>query len=349
MAGIANALKDFRVIQVGKETTLGISVAATRMLRVLDLSYNGAGSWRHYRPRYSIGRVTLQPDVGTITRKGFEGRIETDLSFEDILLPLLMGFEGGVTGGTVGPDGQYTWTFQNDPNAGDPAPDPYTLEFRMSDGTTNWDKEVPGLLCSAIEISWDSDSDAAKLSFEVFGRSPVDEGSFAALSLPTPFEVVPALKFQLGISANWATMVGGSPTEKDTTLRSMTWRYNTGITPGLFAGDGRLDYSNYRFGRRGVELTMECEWNATIAAERTAFEAGSKRYIGLEALGSLIGGTTYKQVSLWGSYIYNDNGFGEIGRDDDGKEVVTLGLMSVADDDTNDTKVEIINSVATFP
>src|SRR3990172_580427 len=105
VAGVANAAKQYRKLQIGKETTYGIEVAATRMLRIL-------------------GRTSMPSDVGSIVRTGLLGRVETDFSFEDVLFALLAGFKGGVTAGaelTASPSDR-PWTFQLYPHTGDPTP-----------------------------------------------------------------------------------------------------------------------------------------------------------------------------------------------------------------------------------
>src|SRR5574342_356330 len=113
--GVANALRQFRKLQIGKEATYGTEVPATRILRIIGLRWNDLGSLRTYTPDYSIGRLTRRTDVPTVTRTGLEGSsYDTDFSFEDILFPLLAGFKGGVTAGaelTVGQNDR-PWVFQ---------------------------------------------------------------------------------------------------------------------------------------------------------------------------------------------------------------------------------------------
>src|SRR4030067_3065673 len=134
VAGVANAQKQFRKLQIGKETVYGTEVAATRILRILGLTWSDLASQRQYIPEYSIGRFTKRTDVGSIVRTGATVRVETDFSFEDILFPPLAGLEGGGVAGaelTVG-QGDRPWTFQLDPNTGDPTPDSETIERRPS-------------------------------------------------------------------------------------------------------------------------------------------------------------------------------------------------------------------------
>ena len=357
VVGVANAQKEFRKLQIGKETVYGTEVAATRILRILGLDWNDQSQQSQYIPEYSIGRMSMHTDVGTIIRSGFGGRVETDLSFEDVLFPLLAGFKGGVVASaekTVGQNDR-EWIFQNDPNTGDPTPDSYTLERRLSNGSTNWDRTVTGLLVSGIEIAGDAGGDVIKLNYDVWGRAP-NGNAIAALSLPTPFTIVSALNTKLYFDDTWAAMdiLGAAPSygggvQIATTMKSFSWKYTGGINPALYIGDGRTDPAKHRFTRRGVELEMTVEFNASVAAELTKAETSSKRYVRLLIEGARIGTGYNKTVVLQGAFIYPDGGIGEVGSDEDGTEVITLRLESLADDDTEDTEVRVINTLSAFP
>jgi hypothetical protein len=357
VAGVANAQKQYRKLQIGKETTYGIEVAATRMLRILGLTWNDLGSNRQYIGDYNLGRMSMHSDVGSIIRSGVMGRVETDFSFEDILFALNAGFMTDLTGAevTVG-QGDYRYDFKLDPNTGDPTPTSWTLERQLSDGTTNWPATATGILVPQIEISVPSDPDVTKLAYDFWGRAP-NTNALAALSPPTPFTVLPGLQWKLYINDTWAAMdtfaaapsyAGGA--QKSTTLRSFTWRRKGGIDPALYIGAGQIDPQGFNFKARGVELEMEVEFNAVIEAERLlAATSGSKRYVRLLGEGARIGTGYNKTILLQGSYIYPDGGFGEIGRDADGTEIVTLRLETVADDDAEDCEVIVVNTLSTFP
>src|SRR3972149_7781279 len=106
VAGIANAQKPFRKFQVGAESSYGVEVAATRLLRILGVTWNDAGAQQQYMSDYDIGRMSKHSDVGAVIRTGATGRIETDFSFEDVLLALKAGFMAATgSGETGGPGG----------------------------------------------------------------------------------------------------------------------------------------------------------------------------------------------------------------------------------------------------
>jgi len=357
VAGIANAQKPFRKFQIGAESNYGVEVAATRLLRILTPTWDDLGASELYTPNYDIGRMSKNSDVATPTRTGLAGRIETDFSFEDVLLPLKAGFMA-ATGAekTVG-QGDYEYLFKLDPNAGDPTPTSFTAEFQLSNGTTLWPRTVTGLLVPQMEISAGIDGDVTKLSYEFFARAP-NSNALAALTPPTPFTTLPVLNWKFYIDDTWAAMdiLGAAPTfgggaQAATTVRSFTWRYQGGISPALYIGAGQTDPQGFKFSKRGPELELELEWNATLNTERTKAEASpsAKRYIRLLGEGARIGTGYNKTILLQAALIYPKGGFGPLGRDADGTEVVTLRLEGVADDDTEDTEVRVINSLTAFP
>lgn len=362
--GVANALRQFRKLQIGKETVYGTEVAATRVLRIIDLNWADQGNLRTYTPDYSIGRLTRRTDVPTVTRTGLIGSsFSTDFSFEDILFALLAGFKGGVTPGaelTVGM-GDRPWVFQLDPNTGDPTPDSYTMERRISNGSTNWDRTALGVIVESFELSADQDGDVTKLTVNFWSRAPNDN-AIATLSLQTPFSPLSALGWKLYIDDTWVAMdvAGAAPTRGGgtliaTTMKSFTYRYFGGLVPALFIGDGRTDPSKHRFLPRGAELEMTVEYNAAVETERThaaqvPVAALPKRYVRLLGEDGRIGATGFnKTIKIQGAMVYTDGGFGSIGTSADGAETVSLKLESLPDDDTEDTEIEVINTLAAFP
>lgn len=341
---VASTIKKYRKLQAGFETVPGTEVAATRVLRVNNVSWDDFSSWRKYIPDYDIGRMTMDPDVGEITRKGHAGRIKTDLSFEDFPFYLLAGLKGGVDPGpeqTVG-QGDFLWPFKNTPIVADPAQDSLTLEQRFSNGTTNFDRTAAFCLASAIELSFDQDADATVLTVEFFGRTPNNNALTGALTLPVPFDIIAALDWNLYLDDTWA---GLGTTQISSAMRTAIWRYTTGLTPALYIGDGRLDMADVRLGPRGAELTMTWEMGTALNDELADFEANSKRFVRLEATGAQIGTGLNKRITIDGAYQYS--AIGEPG-EAEGNDTRQLTLRTVADDDTNDLAVEVVNTLASY-
>lgn len=349
---VNNTIAQFRKVQIARESTRGTEVPAVRIMRIRSFDDGDPGSWRMWVPDYFVGRMGDVPDAGEITRKGYLGRIETALSFEDVLFPFMSGLKGGFTlplTETTGGQGDMLWAFKVQPNAADPAPYAFTMERRYSDGTNSFDRTGTFVMSNGIEISASQDDDVTKLAYDIWGRTPNNNAITASLTLPTPFDIVAALDWKLYIN-NTVGAIGS--TNIATTLKSFTWRYNTGISGKLMMGDGRLDAADYSYSQRGATLELECEVNSAIlhstTGERAQFENGAKRYIRLEALGSQIGTGLFKRVRLDASYIYNDNGFGRLGSESEGKDTVRLSFRQVDDSDTYSQDISVVNTLANY-
>lgn len=358
VVGVTNAIPQLDMYQLGKEVTYGSAVAQTRRFRAFELHWNDLAGQRSYVPPYRIGRMGKVTDTPTITRTGLaDSSFVTDLSFEDVLWPLL-NFKGGVVASaekTVGQNDR-EWIFQNDPNTADPLPDAYTLARRFSDGTTNWDRTVPGVIVSGFEISADGDGDVMKMTVNFWGRASTTTAITGGLSLSTPFNKVPALKATIGINDTWAAMdvLGAAPTYGvgttiSTTIKSFTYRMDTGLSPALFIGDGRTDPAKHRPGPRGAELEFNAEFNANVNTEITKAETGAKRYIRLLIEGDRIGTGYNRTLLIQGAYVVPDGGMGEDGGESDGAHTKTLRYVSLPDDDTEFDEFRVINTLSAFP
>jgi hypothetical protein len=359
VVGVANAVSQLDIYQLGKESTYGAEIPATRRFRAKELHWNDLSGQRIYVPPYKIGRMGKVNDVGTVTRTGLaDSSFLMDLSFEDILFSLLAGFKGGVVAGAelTASQGDRPWTFQNDPNTYDPQPDSYTLERRFA-STSLWDRTVPGVLVSGFEIRASGDGDVFEQTVNFWGRASNSNAITGALSLSSPFTNVPALSVKAYIDDTWAAMdvLGAAPsygggTQISTTITGIMLAVDTGNIPALYMGDGRTDPSKHQAVARGMELTLECEFNATVNAEIAKAEAGAKRYIRLLIEGARIGTGYNKTILAQGAFIYPDGGLGEDGGENDkGIHTKTLRLVSLPDDDTEFDEFRVINTIATYP
>lgn len=354
---VAATIRRKRQLAIQIESVFGSEPAGTyRKMRHTDITWGPTK--KKYIPDYDLGRLSERPDTGIVTRDTFAGRVEMDASFEDILWPLLCGHKGGVTGSekTVSQN-DYEWIFKLAPNAGDPTFDSFAVNFRQENGGASpYDRFVLACLANGYEISFDEAGDVAKVTFDLYSRTEAAQGSWPTVALPSEFNQVLALNWKLYIDDTWAAMdvAGAAPTygggaQKSQTVRSVRLRYKGGGAPATYVGDGRTDMSTYRYGVRGAELEMEVEMNDVADAERTKFVAGSKRYIRLLGEGDRLGTGFNRTLMFQGAFDYLDNGFGELGRDANGNDIVTLRLATVADDDANDFEARVIADVATYP
>jgi hypothetical protein len=70
-----------------------------------------------------------------------------------------------------------------------------------------------------------------------------------------------------------------------------------GFHPKFFQ-DGVESFSEYGLASRALSLTFNLEWNANAVAEWLLWKAGTRRFVRIEGLGSLIAGTDYNRVRM---------------------------------------------------
>ena len=138
------------LVQVGKESTAGTAVAATRRNLTKSATYRQLQTQEMFEGQLSgvLSRSVTKPEV---TREASQLEIATDLDFEQVLLPLLSGVKGGVTPSTPGTGEGRLWTFA--PSQTAPSVDSYTLEFVVDDGSTKQAVEAPFGITTSLEIT----------------------------------------------------------------------------------------------------------------------------------------------------------------------------------------------------
>lgn len=350
---MSSAIKSLGLVQVGKESTAGTAVAATR-----KLSINGA-TWRRIeeleefedQQHGTLARTAVAPKI---TRNGMEIDIQQDLTYEQILLPLLSGFKGGVTpaAGSGTPTADQLWTFTLSPTA-DPAVDPYTIEFAELDaGSPDSDSmEAPYGVTTEIEISATNDAGISQIRHHMVGRKVQDTAFTAAQSLPTVQWVNNAL-WGFYVDDSWANLGNTQITGE---VRGFTWALSGHIRPEYYL-DGRsdLDFSKSGIGRRMVDLTVDIVVNpsaagliATEAADKTA---STLRFISLLNTGPAISGGNPYSITLNGAYYHAADSMQERGSDADGNPIVRMHLRSAYDPTaTKDLEVLVNNILTAFP
>jgi hypothetical protein len=263
-------------VQIGKETTAGTGVAATRKLYTAE-------------PRLNPGITNRFHDFATGTRsatravtpgpKNPDGQYRFPMSSEEILEPALLGIKGGVTPTT--PAGTVRlWTFTEG----------VTLEsatVELYDGAREW--EMYGAQVSRIAIEGDVEGDNM-VTVDLFGLDFAQATLTAALSdrVPTFFE---GWESKLYITAYGGTPGAGEVT---TFLKSWSVTLDNQMARKRLAG-------NTQAATRTVPGTLAITGSLTYEAaeaqaltEYTNLVAATKRLIRLEFGQNSVIETTYK-------------------------------------------------------
>jgi len=230
----------------------------------------------------------------------------------------------------------YTWTFTPDPSTVETLK-AATLEYSIFDGTTRHLQREAGFgTCSRFVITGGFNQ-AAMLEFDVFARAP-QTSTFTASQAALARTLIPSNLFGLFIDTSWAAL---GTTQKTDILRS--WRYElaTGAAPN-YTQDQRsdMDMTGVRRGRILGKVELVLEYGAAADAEYDAWEAGTKRFVSLEAA------VGTKSLALQAHIeLMEDPGFGEA----DGLRTVTLrGRMLNDATSGNFMNVEVVNALAAF-
>lgn len=286
---MATALDQFRVMQVGIESTKGTAVAATKKIRG---NFTPNEKISRYYSAYPQGYRANTGGVGVPVSKGFSGTLETELTFEEILWFLQTGLRGSVT--AVGAGTDKTWTFDPELTT-HPTLQTMTVEYTETDGTTNHvAREAAHVMTTSYKID-NAFNAETKFSAEVFGRYPAVSTPTSSLSVYANREIAVSNQAKVWVDTTWAglgtTLLAGS------TLRSATLEVTTGLSED-YTLDGRsdLDMTGYRVGLVSAKLDMVMELNAASAAIIGNWRAGDVRFVRLSNFGSLITGSIYKEV-----------------------------------------------------
>lgn len=277
----AVAIKPFELVQAGREATKGTLVPATRKLVGNGLLKEVV---ERYFSEYPRGVRASVGDYGSVVMQGVEFEMETELTDNEVLWPLLLGIRGNVTPAGAGAD--RTWTFTPQLTA-EPTIDTATLEFALSDGTTNHIyREAGYCMCSGFEMEW-AFNQVAKLRWRGFGRARQTGSPTAAL---TPYSTREPLVSALTTVYIDATGAGIGGTAVAAIVRSAKHTCETGFTPD-WTLDGRADKDmvSHKWGSLKGGLQLVLELNATAATEYANWRAGTKRFIRVKNTGSTIG------------------------------------------------------------
>lgn len=322
----------------------GTSVAATRRLI-------GDGRYRRIQDVYEFldqnsGVFARVPRQGVVTRHASAIEIRGPLDFQQILLPLLSGMVGGVTG--VGAGADKTWTFTPSTST-PPALDAYTVEYVERSPDDNAEQEFSYGITDEIEITASPDN-MTEMRWKMFGRASTDSTMTAALSVPT---------LELCAPTRWGVYFDGSfagigATQHLGQIYGFRWSYKGAVHPGFYL-DNRttLDFSQEEYGRPECEIEMDVVHDPAAAK----FVQGSEtdktnqtvKFVELRLTGATLGAGTYS-IKLQGAFYHMADSMEERGNDRDGNQTVRVHLGSTYDPTSSQqVKVIVVNNLATFP
>lgn len=267
--------------QVGKETTAGTTVAATRRMY---WEKDGSNFTRERAPRPrrfatggrdNVRAMTLGPTV-------VSGKIKVPLSASEIVELLLAGIKGGVTPTTPGGTSPRLWTFV----PGSTALDPMTIEWY--DGARGWD--IGGCYVDKLKFSGSADGEAM-VEADIFGMNMAVATPTGSLTERVP-DYIEGWETKL-----WVDAFAGTPgtTQKTGELINWTVEISNGLERKYFANNTQ---------NAGAIIIDEIEVKANLTYEASSTEAASefsnwdgvtKRLVRLDFGNNEVIETTYKK------------------------------------------------------
>ena len=315
----------FTIAQYGKETTKGTAVASTRMRVGVAPRIISDSKPEFIAEQFNIRAATRRAHV---YERLYMNTLSTpNAGFQQMILPLLTGLKGGITGSEVTPSqSDFLWTFTPGLTqaAGDNAPDAFTLQ--VGDDQQGW--RIPYCMTDRISLkgSVAQDGGSAPVSLEqsFFGRY-IEEFTLTgsvALENSTPMNAKLA---QIYVDTAWAG-VGG--TEVTDALTDFGVELLTGVHP-VFRGASQNYFNKHREGLIDATLTATVE-SALRDELFSSQQAGDLQIVRLKITGPQIGTGTNHALTIdiggrWEDVIARDSS-------DRGDNLATLALRATYDD-----------------
>lgn len=302
------------VFQIGKETTPGTTVAATRKM-YFSVDDSRLVKERDPRPhrfatasRDNVRAFTLGPEM-------VSGTLKMPLSASEIIEFLLMGIKGAVTPTTPGGTTPRLWTFTPHETL-----DAATVEWK--DGANVW--EAGGCYVNKLKFSGSANGEAM-VEAEIFGMNLASASLTGSLTDRTP-DFIEGWETKVYIDAfggtAGTTQVTGTlinwEIEIDNQMGRKYFAANTNSTGGLTIGE--LEVKS--------KLTFEAA-AAQSSTEFTNWNAATKRLVRLMFGDNEVIETTYKKfvtIDLPGAWESFD-----LGGTDEGTRVYELSLQYIYD------------------
>lgn len=351
---MSSAIRQATLVQVGKETTRGTAVAATRRIAFEDATYRIQQALKTFEDQVQ-GTLAKSATPPVVTREGTEFEFSLPLDFEQILLPLLSGMKGGVTPTTPGTGVGRLWTFTPGMTT-DPLPDAYTIEYSEADMDASPNalgNEAPYGFTTSLQITGGEDS-VPQLNVSMVARKSTLAVATAAIAMPA-MSFGPNMRWGLYIDNTWAGLGGTQITGQ---IFNFAWTFDGFLRP-VYRMDNRstLDFSQYEFKPRNVDLVIDAILDAAssglVPTEDALKTAGTKRFVRVELTGdAFVAPDTglNRFIRLDGCYTHAEDSMQERGGEQDGNVIAQLHLTGFYDSTQGqDVEVAVQNNLATFP
>lgn len=330
----SGGIHGLRKVQIGKEATKGTPVAATELLLASGEVRVNYPLWRNTAP---FGIMVPAGGPTKLLAKDIDIGLTFDgISYEQLTWLLNIGLDVPTAiSAAIPPPYAYAYGAAGAPLSvsGPTVPDSATIEAIWTDGTDPEEVEIE--YCMARSLSFSGDQNGhLQVAADIFGRQIAD-AAITSLTLPTDLEpiVIADGTFYINTTfalaaptialGTWAAPAGGSWAGK---ILSFTLDITTGLAPfhgirGATLFDAHKESIPKDF-RLTVRALQDAATSNSPAAERTAAQAGTLRFVTLNFVG-----TGNRKFRFAGSCKHEMGDFLTIG-EQDGLDVVEMTFVS---------------------
>ena len=350
---IERATANLAYLQIGKETEHGVLVPATR-INPYNIATLGRAVRMNRFPGQLSGALARYKSLPAITRRFTPLILEEDLTFENVLLPLISGVKGGVTPTKVR-EGVYEWRFApsltEDPNI-----ETFSCEYIQGSGhNTRAVYKAPYCGCTDFEFRIGINIPPTITSLYVGRRYTLVE--------PTLGLVEPNLSY--GNSANYAIYDDSDTGTYGTTVvpeqvLSLRVRFSGFIFP-KYTGQPRPDRDFTSLGFSGERL-LQVSGTIVVNLNEGSFvrRHDSYKYDNLiqtarrmrfEFVGSPLDISTgsYNKLAIDAPMVHSEESLEDIILDEEtGLSIANFNMYSI-DDGVQDVAFTVTNGLASFP
>lgn len=264
----------YTIANIGKETTPGTSVAASKRLSGLMIEPDIKNDINGYR-----GSGYKFKTVASLNREWVEAAISGPITYSEIIYPLasLLNNASPVAGTS-----DQTWTFSPDSNGAD-TPATYTIEVGDA---TRAQKFTYGLV-NGLTLTFSRDG--CELSGNLVGQALTDAITLTAT--PTALPLVPVFPTQVTVflENSFAALSGATALSR---VVSAEWSMSDRYSPSYFL-DGNTSFGVHVETEPTAQMKLKMEADAAGMGLLTAMRAGSTRFMRILGSGGVIGSDNY--------------------------------------------------------
>ena len=268
-------LTAFRRIQIGKESTRGTPIAATKIL-LGKLEYTPTLDF--YNPIDEERNSLAAHHRLSIVGQRADLKFDAAANYEQLIYFLAMALKGGITASTPGGGvNSRDWTFNPSLTAVN-AQNAYTFEY----GDDQQEYESAFVMAKSLEFVYAMNA-PVMLRADMFGYFPAKSTFTGALTVPTINDII-SMKTKIYIDTTWA---GLGTTQKTGALVSGNVKFNTGLQMTKY-GDGALDFSSFAEDKNFAEIELVMVHNAIGEALYDDYAAQTLKFVRLITTGAII-------------------------------------------------------------